>query len=448
MMYFKKKGLYWELPDNKDKKNSDKSNNSDNPWGRSKDSDDFNQFVNKIKELFFSPNKKGDDDKDPKSSFKINAGIIVAIAALIALVWLASGFYIIDAAEKGVVTRFGKYLKTTNQGPNWHLPYPIENIYKVNVQRVRSEQIGFRYRKGNEGKFGVEEESLMLTEDENIIDIQVDAQYQVKDAKNFLFNVVDPISTLRYTVQSALREVVGQSEMDYILGEELPGVNDQVEEKKESKGVKELSGRVRVANDTQALVQKILDDYNIGILITSVNLVDAQPPEQVQSAFADAVKAQSDKERKINEAETYTNDIIPKARGNAAKAIQDAGAYKAQVIARAEGDAARFNSILNEYIKAPRVTRERLYLDALEKVLSNVSKVVVNKSNNSLIYLPLDKMIGPNKPKFKPEDFRLEDSDGNGKQAPSANNQKKADPASKSNEVTNLRELFRNRNFR
>jgi len=291
------------------------------------------------------------------------------VALVLLLAWLAVGVYIVDPAEQGVVTRFGKYERTEGAGPHW-LPYFIEDVEKVNVQLVRNAEIGFRSAGGSRGSVG--NESLMLTQDENIIDVKFAVQYRVKDAKNYLFNVVDPDLTLRQATESAVREVVGKSTMDFVITE----------------------GRSAVAASAKDLIQGILDHYGAGLAITSVNMQDAQPPSQVQEAFNDAVKAREDEARLRNEAEAYANDITPKSRGDADAMREQASAYKQRVVSLAEGETSRFLDILAEYKKAPEVTRQRLYLDAMEQVLSNTSKVLVDvPGGNSLMYLPLDKLM-------------------------------------------------------
>ena len=290
------------------------------------------------------------------------------------VVWLASGIYTIDEGFQGIETRFGQYIGTTNSGLNWHIPFPIESVEKINVKEQRFIEIGYRSSMGGsaQGSVSVPKEALMLTKDENYIDVKLAVQYQVKDAKDFLFNLKDPKATLVQVTESALRGVVGGSDMDFVLTE----------------------GRSEVVAQTKTEIQKTLDTYNSGIQISSVNLQDAQPPEQVQNAFEDAIKAREDQQRFINEAEAYANDVVPKARGAAARKIQEAQGYKEQVIAQAEGETARFTKLLGEYKKAPDVTRKRLYLEAMETVLSETSSVVVDvKGGNNMMYLPLDKLM-------------------------------------------------------
>ena len=297
-------------------------------------------------------------------------GLIAAIAALI---WVGSGFYIVDASQRGVVLRFGKMVETTQPGPRWHLPFPIETVEVVNLSQVRTVEVGYRDNVKNK----ILKESLMLTDDENIIDIQFAVQYFLKDPADYLFNNAVPAdgdaqSLVRQAAETAIREVVGKNKMDYVLYE----------------------GREQVAAAATKLMQDISDRYKSGIVISKVTMQNAQPPEQVQAAFDDAVKAGQDRERQKNEGQAYANDVVPRAKGTAARLIQESEGYKQSVIANAEGDASRFKQILVEYEKAPAVTRDRMYLDMMSQVMGNISKVMVDQKNgNSLLYLPLDKLI-------------------------------------------------------
>jgi membrane protease subunit HflK len=292
------------------------------------------------------------------------AGLL--IGALV-LIWVASGFYIIDTGQRGVVLRFGQYAETTEPGPRWHLPWPIESREVVNVDQVRTVEIGYR----NNVKSKVLKESLMLTDDENIIDLQFAVQYILKDPEDFVFINRAPEDTVLQVAETAMREIVGKNKMDFVLYE----------------------GRADIAARAKALMQQILDRYKTGISISQVTLQNIQPPEQVQAAFDDAVKAGQDRERLKNEAEAYSNDVVPRARGLASRLKEEAEGYKQSVIANAEGEASRFAQILAEYQKAPQVTRQRIYLDTMQTVMNNTSKVVVDqKGGNSLLYLPLDKL--------------------------------------------------------
>ncbi len=297
------------------------------------------------------------------------------IAAIVALVWIFSGIYIVDAGKQGVVLRFGAYSETTAPGPHWHIPYPIEQVEIVDVEQRRFVEIG--YRSGNAGQsvVAVPREALMLTQDENIVNIQLAVQYQVSDPQRYLFDVRDPNVVLKQVAESVIREVIGKNDMDFVLKE----------------------GRAQVVADIKTLMQKTLTSYHAGLLVSDVNLQDAQPPEEVQAAFSDAIKAREDKERLKNEAEAYANDIIPKSRGAAARQIQEANGYKESLVAKAEGEASRFSQLLGEFKKAPEVTRKRLYLETMESVMAQTSKVLVDSKNaNNLMYLPIDQLMKQN----------------------------------------------------
>jgi membrane protease subunit HflK len=303
-------------------------------------------------------------------------GVVLVVVVALAL-WLLSGFYIVQQGERGVILQFGDYdeSKMTPAGLHWRWPYPIETVEKVNVEQVSTLEIGYR-SSGRSGASAIKvpKEALMLTEDENIIDIEFAVQYKVKDASAYLFNVRDPLETVKQATESSVREIVGKSTLDFVITE----------------------GRDAIAQDTRKLLQEILDRYNTGIHVVTVQIQNAMPPEEVKAAFDDAVKAREDEQRLKNEAEAYSNDLIPRARGGAARLVQEAEGYKASVIARAEGDARRFSQVVREYAKAPRVTRERLYLEAMEQVLSSTTKVYVDqKGGNNMLYLPLDKLINP-----------------------------------------------------
>ncbi|MCC6610602.1 MAG: FtsH protease activity modulator HflK [Burkholderiales bacterium] len=293
------------------------------------------------------------------------AGLIVA---LILVVWLASGFYIVDASQRGVVLTFGKYSETTGPGLRWRLPYPFQSHELVNVTQIRTIEVGYRANV----KTKVLRESLMLTDDENIVDIQFAVQWLLKDPEDYLFNDRRPDEAVLQVAESAVREVVGKSSMDFVLYE----------------------GREQIAAQAQKLMQEILDRYGTGISISAVTMQNAQPPEQVQAAFDDAVKAKQDLERQKNEGQAYYNDVVPKARGTAARLTEEASGYRQRVVADAEGESSRFRQVLGEYTKAPQVTRERMYLDTMQQIMSSSNKVLVDaRSGGNLLYLPLDKLM-------------------------------------------------------
>jgi modulator of FtsH protease HflK len=295
-------------------------------------------------------------------------GGVVFVILLIVAVWLASGFYIVDEGRRGVVLRLGKYLETTQPGPRWHIPFPVETVEIVNVSGVRTVEVGYRGNPKNKQPL----EALMLTDDENFVDVQFAVQYTLKSPEDFIFTNKNPEDNVLQAAETAIREIVGKSKMDFVL----------------SQGRSEIASRVKV------LMQQILDRYKTGINVTTVNLQNVQPPEQVQAAFDDAVRAQQDRERFKNEGQAYANDVVPRARGVAARLTEEATGYRQSVIATATGDAARFRQILTEYEKAPQVTRERIYLETMQQVLGATSKVIVDQKNGqNLLYLPLDRLM-------------------------------------------------------
>ena len=307
-------------------------------------------------------------NKMPDLNFRQFGGGIGLIAAFAAVIWLASGFYIVDASQRGIVLQFGRFVESTEPGLRWRLPYPVQTHELVNLTGVRTVEIGYRGSERNK----VLKEALMLTDDENIVNIQFAVQYVLKDPQQYLFNNRNADDSVIQAAETAVREIVGKSKMDFVLYE----------------------GREQVAANAQKLTQEILDRYSTGIQVSKVTMQNAQPPEQVQSAFDDAVKAGQDRERQKNEGQAYANDVIPRARGAASRLFEEAEAYKGRVVAQAEGDASRFKQVYTEYAKAPEVTRQRLYLDTMQQVFSNTSKVMVDsRSNSNLLYLPLDKLI-------------------------------------------------------
>lgn len=325
---------------------------------------EFNQRLNRL-----FGNKGGRGDGGGFSPDMRGAGVGVGlIGAIILFLWLVSGFFIVQEGQTAVVLTFGKYSHMAPAGFNWRWPYPIQSHEIVNVSQVRTVEVGYRANARNK----LARESLMLTDDENIIDIQFAVQYKLKNASDWVFNNRDAEETVRQVAETAIREVVGRSKMDFVLYE----------------------GREKVALDVSQLMQQIVDRYKTGVQITNVTMQGVQPPEQVQAAFDDAVKAGQDRERQKNEGQAYANDVIPKARGAASRLLQEAEAYRARVVANAEGDASRFKQVLVEYQKAPAVTRDRMYLDTMQQIFANTTKVLVDSKNGSnLLYLPLDKLI-------------------------------------------------------
>jgi len=374
--FLKKRGLRFSLNDprwGRDSQGGDQQNQqqdgrkpNDGPPDLDQLWRDFNQRLNRL-----FGNRKGGGDSggggftpDMKGT-GIGAGVIAIIALFL---WLASGFFIVQEGQTGVVLTFGKYSHMSLPGFNWRWPYPIQSQETVNLSQVRTVEVGYRSNTKNKQL----QESLMLTEDENIIDIQFAVQYTLKSAPDWLFNNRDPEPTVREVAETSIREIVGKSKMDFVLYE----------------------GREKVALDTSQLMQRILDLYKTGVQITNVTMQGVQPPEQVQAAFDDAVKAGQDRERQKNEGQAYANDVIPKARGAASRLMQESEAYRARVVATADGDASRFKQVLTEYQKAPAVTRDRMYLETMQQIFANATKVMIDaKGGNNLLYLPLDKLI-------------------------------------------------------
>ena len=299
------------------------------------------------------------------------------ILLILVFVWLASGLYRVLPDEQGVVIRFGKFIKTTQPGLNYHIPFPVEAVETPKVTKVNRIDIGFRSERDSGFSSGggvadVPQESLMLTGDENIVNIDFSVFWLIKDAGKFLFKIQDPEGTVKAAAETAMREVIAKSKIQPILTE----------------------GRSVIEVETQEIIQSILDDYESGIQITQVQSQKVDPPDQVINAFRDVQAARADMERSKNEAEAYSNDVIPRARGEAAKILQAAEAYKNQVVAKAEGEASRFISIYNEYAKAKEVTQERMYLETMEKVLAGIEKVIIEKNVGSGVvpYLPLPEL--------------------------------------------------------
>jgi modulator of FtsH protease HflK len=311
-------------------------------------------------------NKGGGESSRPIGPKHLGGGAIV-LAALLLGIWLASGFYIVNEGQNGVVLRFGRFLEVTTPGLRWHMPYPVESRQVVNVSQVRSVEVGYR----NNVKSKVLKESLMLTDDENIVDVQFAVQWVLKSPKDYLFENRSPDDAVLQAAETAIREVVGKSSMDYVVQQ----------------------GRADVQDKVHKLMQTILDRYKTGIQIQKLNMQNAQPPEKVQAAFDDAVKAGQDRERQKNEGQAYANDVLPKAKGMAARLQQEAEGHRQRVVQEAMGDAERFNQVVAEYKKAPQVTRDRLYLDAMQQIMTNTTKIVIEKGGSNLLYLPLDKIM-------------------------------------------------------
>jgi modulator of FtsH protease HflK len=371
--FFKKIGLKFSLNDPRWGRGSDNNEQPQNQNGKRPgegppDLDqlwrDFNQRLNRL----FGKTGGGGDGGGFRPDMRgagIGAGVV---AAIILFLWLISGFFVVQEGQTAVIMTFGRYSHMAPAGFNWRWPSPIQNHEIVNVSTVRTVEVGYRSSVRNK----VARESLMLTDDENIIDIQFAVQYKLKNASEWVFNNRDQEETVKHIAESAIREIVGRSKMDFVLYE----------------------GREKVAFEVAQLMQQILDRYKMGVQVTNVTMQGVQPPEQVQTAFDDAVKAGQDRERLKNEGQAYANDVVPKARGAASRLAQEAEGYRSKIIANAEGEAARFKQVLVEYQKAPVVTRDRMYLDTMQQIFSNTTKLMVDsRSSNNLMYLPLDKLI-------------------------------------------------------
>ncbi|MBS1186772.1 MAG: rane protein [Burkholderiaceae bacterium] len=352
-------------------------------WGRGSDSEEeqksyrdskppdldklWRRFKERLNKLFGRGGGEGGDGGGDSSTAGIGVAAVL-LFLIVGSVWLVSGTFIVQEGQVGVVMTFGKHTETKIPGISWRWPYPIQSHEIVNVSQVRTVEVGYR----SSVKDKQPKEALMLTNDENIIDIQFAVQYRLKNASDWVFNNRNQEDMVRQVAETAIREVVGKSKMDFVLYE----------------------GRDKIAADVNKLMQNVFDQYRSGVQITNVTMQGVQPPEQVQAAFDDAVKAGQDRERQKNEGQAYANDVIPKARGAASRLTQEAEAYRARVIANAEGDAARFKQVLTEYQKAPVVTRDRMYLETMQHIFTRTTKLMVDaKGGNKLLYLPLDKLM-------------------------------------------------------
>jgi len=330
------------------------------PWGqRNNDGPpDLDELFKNLRDKFggmFGGGGKGRIPKVPGGGGNL-AGVIGFVVIAMLVVWALTGIYIVDEGWRGVETRFGKRTTVTQAGPHWHLPYPIEDVELINVSDIRTAR----------------NNSKMLTSDENIVVMSIEVQYNIKDAQDFSFEIRDPDLTLLQTAETAIREVVGNNDMDLIITE----------------------GRAVVGSATKEIMQEILDNYRTGINVVTVNMDEAQPPEEVQDAFEDAIRAREDEQRIINEANAYRNGVVPQARGEGQGLLEQAEAYKTRVIKSAQGETSRFNQLLAEYQRAPGVTRERIYLDTIESVMARSPKVMIDIPNgNNLMFLPLDQLL-------------------------------------------------------
>ncbi|MEI6717529.1 MAG: FtsH protease activity modulator HflK [Betaproteobacteria bacterium] len=336
----------------------------------------WRDFNKKLSGFFGSPKKGGGGGeppvggKPPSLNFNIGKYGISAIFAVIVAIWLSTGFFIVQEGQQGVITQFGRYHSTVGAGFNWRMPYPFQRQELVFVTQIRSVDVG----RENIVKATGLRESAMLTEDENILEIKFAVQYRLTDARAYLFETKNPTDTVIQAAETAVREVVGKMKMDAAMSDE----RDQI------------GPRIRV------IMQRILDQYKVGIEVVGINLQQGgvRPPEQVQSAFDDVLKAGQERERAKNEAEAYANDVIPRAVGAASRLKQEADGYKSRIVAQAQGDAQRFKSLVTEYQKAPQVMRDRMYIDAMQQIYSNTTKLLIDaKAGSNLLYLPLDKII-------------------------------------------------------
>lgn len=345
-------------------------NNQRDPWsggqrgggsgGGGQRPPDLEEMMRKVTQQInslFGGGGSGSSGGDGGSSMGRHSKAVVSLAIIIAVVvWLASGFYIVSEGERGVVLRFGAFQQVSSPGPNWHLPFPFERVEVENVDSIRT----------------LQNRALMLTADENIIDVDIAVQYRVLDVVDFKFNVRNPDVTVQQLMESAIRESVGKSRLDFILGE----------------------GRGEIAISSRRTLQQALDSYGAGLIVTAMSMQQAQPPEPVQESFADAIRAREDEARFRNEAEAYANGLIPRARGQAARILEEAEGYRDQTIARAEGNASRFSQLLAEYQVAPSVTRQRLYIEAVEAIFQESNKVMLDVGQtNNLMMLPLDQLL-------------------------------------------------------
>ena len=329
------------------------------PWGqRNNDGPpDLDELLKNVKNKFggLFAGGNGKIPRVPTGSGNLS-GIIGFLAIALLIVWALTGIYIVDEGWRGVETRFGAKSVVTQSGPHWHMPWPIEDVELINVAANRTTR----------------KDSKMLTRDENIVVMSLEVQYNIKNAQDFAFEVRDPDLTLQQIAETAIREVVGNNDMDLIITE----------------------GRAVIGSATKEIMQEILDSYQTGLNVLTVNMGEAQPPEEVQDAFEDAIKAREDEQRIINVANVYRNDVVPRSRGDAQGLLEQAEAYKTRVVKAAQGETSRFNQLLAEYQRAPEVTRERLYLDTLESVMSRTPKVMIDIENgNNLMFLPLDQLF-------------------------------------------------------
>lgn len=339
---------------------NDSNNNDRDPWGGRRNEQgppDLDEVVKKMQEKLgglFGGGSRGGRQR-PSSSGETPAVVWVIGALVLVALLIAEMFWRIEPPERGVVLRFGKHVATLQPGPHLRFPRPIENVIRVNIDQIRAFTL----------------DATMLTRDENIVDLQIAVQYRINDVEDYLLRIADPDESVQRAAESAIRDIIGASTFDFVIGE----------------------GRADVAIKAQQLMQDMLDTYQAGIAVTSVNMQSANPPEEVKASYDDAIKSREDEQRKINEAEAYRNEVVERAQGDAARIRLEAQAYKEQVVARAEGEARRFDQLYTEYQKAPAVMRERLYLETVETVLRDTTKIVMDGGSGNVTYLPLDKLL-------------------------------------------------------
>lgn len=339
---------------------NDSNNNDRDPWGGRRNEQgppDLDEVVKKMQEKLgglFGGGSRGGRQR-PSSSGETPAVVWVIGALVLVALLIAEMFWRIEPPERGVVLRFGKHVATLQPGPHLRFPRPIENVIRVNIDQIRAFTL----------------DATMLTRDENIVDLQIAVQYRINDVEDYLLRIADPDESVQRAAESAIRDIIGASTFDFVIGE----------------------GRADVAIKAQQLMQDMLDAYQAGIAVTSVNMQSANPPEEVKASYDDAIKSREDEQRKINEAEAYRNEVVERAQGDAARIRLEAQAYKEQVVARAEGEARRFDQLYTEYQKAPAVMRERLYLETVETVLRDTTKIVMDGGSGNVTYLPLDKLL-------------------------------------------------------
>jgi membrane protease subunit HflK len=442
------------------------------PWGGSNKNKnngngppDLDQIWRRVRARF-SGNGGGGGGNNSGGTGGPSPALLLLIVPIAVVVWLATGLYVVQPGEKGVVLRFGDYTQTQGPGWHWRVPYPVDRVYKVDTQKVR----------------GTSNRAVMLTKDENIVEVEVAAQYRISDAMNYLFQLRNPEVTVEQVLRSAVREIVGTSRMNQVIQEgvrveeledralenvdlkegsgqpadkdALKDVDDKLvtEIKQKQQDYPEITDRSRakLPENVTKIVQATLSSYKAGVNVMAINVMYAQPPEQVQSAFEEAIKAREEEERKKNIARAYARETVARAQGEEARILLDARGYREQKIARATGEASRFTQLLTQYERAPEVTRERLYLEGMSEVLSKSNLILAEQGNGGpLMYLPLDKMLDDARRNKKAEDaanngLSSDNSDSNGERQSSSQSQSNRGSSSPNRSTNNLRSRDRN----